>query len=134
MLVSRRAYDALAAAFSGGGVVLIATGIKPVPAVIAYLGLLAYMWGGLMLAASIAATVGSLMRTRDERALRRRFWSVSLERAGWPVIGGCALVFCIGVVGQFGFVDAALTLGWSGFTIATCAGHWRDLRPTGVAA
>jgi hypothetical protein len=52
-----------------------------------------------------------------------------LEKIGWPVIGGCALVFCLGVVGQFGIIDAALTLGWSGFTVFTCAGHWRDLRP-----
>lgn len=129
MLVNRRVYDSIAAISTGGGVVLIATGLKPVPAVIGYLGGVAYVWGLLMLGGSIAAAVGSLLRTRNENALRRRDWSVLLERAGWPVIGGCALVFCVGVVNQFGIVDAALTLGWSIFTISTCAGHWRDLRP-----
>ena len=129
MLVNRRVFDTVAAACSGGGVILIATGIKPVPAVIGFLGFMGYVWGSLMVLGSIAAAVGSALRTRDTTAERRRYWSVALERSGWPVIGGCALVFCIGVVNQFGVVDAALTLGWSGFTIATCAGHWRDLRP-----
>lgn len=129
MLVSRRFYDAAAAAGTGGGVLLIATGIKPIPSVIGFLGYMGYAWGVLMVLASLAATIGSLLRTRDTTSEKRRYWSVMLEKGGWPIIGGCAFVFCLGVVSQFGIVDAALTLGWSTFTICTCAGHWRDLRP-----
>lgn len=129
MLVSRRAHDCVAAACTGAGVILIATGVKPIPTVVAYLGLMVYAWGTLMVLGSIAAAVGSALRTRDHKAERRLYWSVMLERVGWPVIGGCAAVFCLGVVYQYGLVTAALTLGWSGFTIATCAGHWRDLMP-----
>ena len=129
MLVSRRAGDAVAAGFVGCGVVLIATGVKPVPSVISYLGVMGYLWGALMLLGSIAALVGSLLRTRDLTATRRRYVSVMLERSGWPLIAGCAFVFCLGVLYQYGVIDAALTLGWSGFTIATCWGHWRDLQP-----
>lgn len=129
MLVSRRAHDAVAAACVGGGVILIATGLKPVPSVISFLGFMGYLWGALMVLGSLAALVGSILRTRDFTAERRRYWSVMLEKSGWPIIAGCAFVFCLGVVSQYGIIDAALTLGWSGFTIATCAGHWRDLRP-----
>lgn len=129
MLVSRRVNDCVAAACTGGGVILIATGLKPVPQVVAYLGLMVYAWGALMVLGSISAAVGAALRTRDGTKERRLYWSVMLERAGWPVIGGCAAVFCLGVVYQFGIVTAALTLGWSGFVIATCTGHWRDLQP-----
>lgn len=129
MLVSRRYLDAVAAAATGGGVVLIAAGLKPVPEVIGYLGPVAYLWALLMLVSSLAATVGSMLRTRDPHKLKRADWSVLLEKAGWPLIAGCALVFCLGVVSTYGVSAAALTLGWSVSTIAFCLGHWRDLRP-----
>ena len=125
MLPARKNYDAAAALCTCGGVVLIVTGVKEVPMVIGYLTPpLGLIWGFLVLLGSFGAAVGALLRTRDHRAYKRRYWSVALERVSWLVVAGCALVFAIGVVFTLGIVDGALTLGFTGFVIATCLGHW----------
>lgn len=128
MLVSRKVFDATAALSCGAGVVLIVTGVKPVPSVISYLGLFSAVWGGLLLLSCAGAAVGAMLRTRDATNIRRGQWSVGLERIFWPAIAGCAFVFCVGVVYQFGWIDAAQTLGWTGFVICVCLGNWWVIR------
>lgn len=130
MMVARRHEDAAAALSCGLGVVLIALGIKPVPSVIGYLGVLAYAWGALMTFGCLTAAVGAELRNHGSThaAFRRRVWAVRLELIGWPAIAWSALVFCIGVVREFGWINAATTLGWTGFVIFTCIGAWRSIR------
>lgn len=124
MLVSRKKLDAAAALSSGGGVLLIAVGVKPVPQAISYLGFMDVLWGVLMAGSCLGAAAGALLRSRDPDAYTRRYWSAALERISWPGIAASVSLFCLGVVAQYGVVDAALTLGFTGFVIFTCAGHW----------
>jgi hypothetical protein len=132
MLVSRKYFDAGAAFSCAGGTVLIASGIKPVPTVISFLGTFAFLWGVLMVVGCFGAGVGAILRNRASRpgakGWRRRLWSITLERLCWPAIAWSAALFCLGVVLRFGWIDAALTLGWSGFVILTCVGHWWVIR------
>lgn len=132
MLVSRKYLDAGAAFSCAGGTVLIAVGVKPVPSVISYLGVFSFLWGVLMVLSLFGAGVGACLRNRAAYpgavGWKRRLWSISLERTCWPGVAVAAFVFCIGVVSRFGWIDAALTLGWSGFVIFTCIGHWWVIR------
>lgn len=128
MLVARKYLDAGAALSCGGGVVLVTVGIKPVPSVISYLGFAAAFWSWLLILGCVGAAIGCLMRTRDLTKVHRRETSIKLERIFWPVIAVCASLFCLGVVYRFGWIDAAQTLGWAGFVILTCTGHWWAIR------
>lgn len=129
MMVARKHYDAAAALSCGLGVALIATRLKPVPEAISYLGALAYAWGILMVLGCLGAGVGAELRNHgtSHNAFRRRVWSVRLELIAWPSIACAALIFCIGVLAQYGLIAAATTLGWSGFVIFTCLGTWHAI-------
>lgn len=132
MLVSRKYLDTAAAFSCAGGTVLIATGLKPLPGVISYLGVASFLWGVLVVLGCFGAGVGAALRNRashpTDKGWKRRLWSISLERTCWPAVAVAAIVFCIGVVERFGWIEAALTLGWSGFVIFTCIGHWWVIR------
>lgn len=130
MMVARRHEDAAAALSCGLGVLLIAIRVKPVPEVVGYLGPLGWGWGALIVVGCLGAAVGAELRNHGTTyaAYRRRVWSIRLELVCWPAIAWAALIFSVGVVAEFGWVDAAMTLGWSGFVIFTCIGAWRSIR------
>lgn len=126
MIVTRKYFDAASAVSAGVGVALIAVGIKPVPAVIGFLGVAAVGWGALMALGCAGAATGALLRCRggSKAAIRRRVWSVRLERISWPAIGLASIIFGMGIVHRVGILNGALSLGWAGFVTFTCIGHW----------
>lgn len=132
MLAARKVLDAASAFSCGGGVVLIAAQLKPIPEALSYLGWFTFGWMVLMVIGCAGAGIGAMLRNRStdirSRAYRRRLLGIRMERVCWPAIAWAALVFIIGIIAQIGFIAGAATISWTGFVIFTCVGHWWVIR------
>lgn len=113
-----RAIDAAAAAACGAAVILIAVQIKPMPSTIeqALTTEFGLVWAIVLLASSLAATVGSLFR--------RKSWALMFEYGGWLGMAGMALTYGGATVARFGLVTSMITVGFTCSLSLLCLGRW----------
>lgn len=130
MIVSRKWTDVAAAGSCGYGVAMMVAGVQSPPAALDYLGVAQYLWGVLLVLSCVGAAIGAGLRTRDLDKVTRRAWSLNLERVCWLGIALACLLFAVGVLSEYRLTAGATSVGWSGFVIATCAGHWWAIRRT----
>jgi hypothetical protein len=95
------------------------------------LGPFAAVWAVGLLAASLLACIGSLLR-KAGHSLRAQV-ALGAEYVGWLAVSVCALVFMGAVVIQFGS-SALITIGFVGALGLLTFGRWWALNAAMVAA